>query len=75
MFAGRVITAAYVPLPNYHQLFPDALRQTQLLIGGQKNLAALAGLMPPPGPGMPPAPPMFGVQRQQQPGGAGGRRQ
>lgn len=24
-FAGRVITAAYVPLVNYHSLFPDAM--------------------------------------------------
>ncbi|KAL5279158.1 RBM39 family protein [Megaselia abdita] len=30
-FAGRVITAAYVPLVNYHALFPDALQTTQLL--------------------------------------------
>lgn len=25
LFAGRVITAAYVPLPNYHALFPDSV--------------------------------------------------
>jgi RNA-binding protein 39 len=25
-YAGKIITAAYVPLPNYHQLFPDAAR-------------------------------------------------
>lgn len=30
-FAGRVITAAYVPLVNYHALFPDAHQTTQLL--------------------------------------------
>lgn len=30
-FAGRVITAAYVPLVNYHALFPDALNATALL--------------------------------------------
>lgn len=30
-FAGRVITAAYVPVVNYHQLFPDAINATQLL--------------------------------------------
>lgn len=30
-FAGRVITAAYVPLVNYHALFPDAMSATQLL--------------------------------------------
>ncbi|CAH1183400.1 unnamed protein product [Phaedon cochleariae] len=31
-FAGRVITAAYVPLLNYHSLFPDAMVTTQLLL-------------------------------------------
>lgn len=30
-FAGRVITAAYVPVVNYHQLFPDAISANQLL--------------------------------------------
>ncbi|OQR74533.1 RNA-binding protein 39-like, partial [Tropilaelaps mercedesae] len=30
-FAGRVITAAYVPVVNYHQLFPDAVSANQLL--------------------------------------------
>uniref|UniRef100_A0A0K8T8Z7 RRM domain-containing protein n=2 Tax=Lygus hesperus TaxID=30085 RepID=A0A0K8T8Z7_LYGHE len=30
-FAGRVITAAYVPLINYHSLFPDTMTNTQLL--------------------------------------------
>ncbi|KAH0563971.1 RNA-binding protein 39 [Cotesia glomerata] len=30
-FAGRVITAAYVPLINYHSLFPDAMTAIQLL--------------------------------------------
>lgn len=30
-FAGRIITAAYVPLVNYHALFPDASLVTQLL--------------------------------------------
>lgn len=30
-FAGRVITAAYVPLINYHGLFPDAMTATALL--------------------------------------------
>ncbi|XP_076325212.1 RNA-binding protein 39-like isoform X2 [Tachypleus tridentatus] len=30
-FAGRVITAAYVPLINYHHLFPDAVNATTLL--------------------------------------------
>uniref|UniRef100_A0A1Y1LZK6 RRM domain-containing protein n=3 Tax=Photinus pyralis TaxID=7054 RepID=A0A1Y1LZK6_PHOPY len=31
-FAGRVITAAYVPLLNYHSLFPDAMSAAQLLL-------------------------------------------
>lgn len=30
-FAGRVITAAYVPVINYHSLFPDAMAAFQLL--------------------------------------------
>ncbi|XP_054285242.1 RNA-binding protein 39 isoform X2 [Macrosteles quadrilineatus] len=30
-FAGRVITAAYVPLVNYHSLFPDTIAQMALL--------------------------------------------
>ncbi|XP_014288666.1 RNA-binding protein 39 isoform X2 [Halyomorpha halys] len=30
-FAGRVITAAYVPLINYHSLFPDTMTITTLL--------------------------------------------
>ncbi|KAF5288582.1 hypothetical protein FQA39_LY15361 [Lamprigera yunnana] len=29
-FAGRVITAAYVPLLNYHSLFPDAIMPRKL---------------------------------------------
>ncbi|XP_067928872.1 RNA-binding protein 39-like isoform X2 [Watersipora subatra] len=39
-FAGKMITAAYVPLPNYHQLFPDAAKSTQLLMPSSR-----AGLM------------------------------
>lgn len=31
-FAGRVITAAYVPVVNYHSLFPDAMTAVQLLV-------------------------------------------
>lgn len=31
-FAGKVITAAYVPLINYHSLFPDSLTVTNLLM-------------------------------------------
>lgn len=29
--SGRVITAAYVPLINYHSLFPDTMTSTTLL--------------------------------------------
>ncbi|XP_018326850.1 RNA-binding protein 39 [Agrilus planipennis] len=36
-FAGRVITAAYVPLLNYHSLFPDAMTTTQLLLPSGKR--------------------------------------
>ncbi|XP_061543738.1 RNA-binding protein 39-like isoform X5 [Phycodurus eques] len=31
-FAGKMIKAAYVPLPAYHNLFPDAATATQLLV-------------------------------------------
>ncbi|XP_078508353.1 RNA-binding protein 39 isoform X4 [Lissotriton helveticus] len=31
-FAGKMITAAYVPLPAYHSLFPDSMTSTQLLV-------------------------------------------
>ncbi|KAJ6643080.1 RNA-binding protein 39, partial [Pseudolycoriella hygida] len=36
-FAGRVITAAYVPLVNYHSLFPDALTAMTLLNTTRKS--------------------------------------
>jgi RNA-binding protein 23/39 len=36
-FAGRVITAAYVPLTTYHSLFPDALSATNLLQPSKKT--------------------------------------
>lgn len=36
-FAGRVITAAYVPLVNYHSLFPDALNAMALLSTSKKT--------------------------------------
>ncbi|KAG8131900.1 hypothetical protein E2320_009802 [Naja naja] len=29
---GKMITAAYVPLPTYHNLFPDSMTATQLLV-------------------------------------------
>lgn len=35
-FAGRVITAAYVPLVTYHSLFHDALAATNLLQPSRK---------------------------------------
>ncbi|CAL8336204.1 unnamed protein product [Lota lota] len=31
-FAGKMITAAYVPLPTYHNLFPDSVTASQLLV-------------------------------------------
>ncbi|KAL1021550.1 hypothetical protein UPYG_G00014690 [Umbra pygmaea] len=31
-FAGKMITAAYVPLPTYHNLFPDSVTATQQLL-------------------------------------------
>ena len=39
-FAGKMITAAYVPLPNYHSLFPDAVRANQLLLPSTQALQA-----------------------------------
>lgn len=32
-FPGKVITAAYVPVTNYHNLFMDAMTSTSLLQG------------------------------------------
>lgn len=37
-FGGKVITAAYVPLPNYHSLFPEAQRANQLLLPSTQAL-------------------------------------
>lgn len=37
-FAGRVITAAYVPLPNYSTLFPDSVRASQPLMSSTQAL-------------------------------------
>ena len=39
-FSGKMITAAYVPLPNYHSLFPDAVRANQLLLPSTQALQA-----------------------------------
>ncbi|CAH0557535.1 unnamed protein product [Brassicogethes aeneus] len=36
-FAGRVITAAYVPLLNYHSLFPEAMTTVQLLLPSNRK--------------------------------------
>ncbi|KAL4646309.1 RNA-binding protein 39-like isoform X1 [Arapaima gigas] len=36
LFAGKMITAAYVPLPTYHNLFPDSVTATQLLIPSRR---------------------------------------
>jgi len=41
-FAGKMITAAYVPLPNYHQLFPDAAKASQLLMPSSRMGLSLA---------------------------------
>ncbi|XP_050398993.1 RNA-binding protein 39 isoform X1 [Patella vulgata] len=39
-FAGRIITAAYVPLPNYHALFPESVRANQLIVPSSQALQA-----------------------------------
>ncbi|KAK3085778.1 hypothetical protein FSP39_008600 [Pinctada imbricata] len=39
-FGGKMITAAYVPLPNYHALFTDAVRANQLLLPSTQALQA-----------------------------------
>ncbi|XP_070195039.1 RNA-binding protein 39-like isoform X2 [Littorina saxatilis] len=39
-FGGRVITAAYVPLPNYSTLFPDSARAGQNLMSSAQALQA-----------------------------------
>ncbi|KAM7351171.1 RNA-binding protein 39-like protein Caper isoform 3-T6 [Cochliomyia hominivorax] len=36
-FAGRVIAAAYVPLLNYHSMFPDAITAVNVLISNRKG--------------------------------------
>ncbi|KAM8863250.1 RNA-binding protein 39-like isoform 4-T4 [Spinachia spinachia] len=35
-FAGKMITAAYVPLPTYHNLFPDSVTAKQLLMPARR---------------------------------------
>uniref|UniRef100_A0A0L8FYR1 RRM domain-containing protein n=1 Tax=Octopus bimaculoides TaxID=37653 RepID=A0A0L8FYR1_OCTBM len=51
-FAGKLITAAYVPLPNYHALFPEAVRANQLLLPSTQALQYSYGTAL--YPGMPP---------------------
>jgi hypothetical protein len=41
--AGRLIQAAYVPLPNYSALFPDSIRASQTIMSSAQ---ALAGFNP-----------------------------
>ncbi|XP_043862458.1 RNA-binding protein 39 [Drosophila santomea] len=36
-FAGRVITAAYVPVINYHTMFPDSMNVADLVTSTRKN--------------------------------------
>ncbi|XP_016985785.1 RNA-binding protein 39 isoform X1 [Drosophila rhopaloa] len=36
-FAGRVITAAYVPVINYHSMFPDSMNAVNLVASTRKN--------------------------------------
>ncbi|XP_016944861.3 RNA-binding protein 39 isoform X1 [Drosophila suzukii] len=36
-FAGRVITAAYVPVINYHSMFPDSINAVDLVALTRKN--------------------------------------
>ena len=52
-FAGKQITAAYVPIVNYHTLFPGTTRSTELL---KKHVAPLQTVMA----AIPP-PPSYGV--------------
>ena len=53
--SGQVITAAYVPLPNYHALFTEAQRANQLLIPSTQALHGFSGGMQGMLNGMPPA--------------------
>lgn len=48
-FAGKMIAAAYVPLPNYHSLFPDSSRVTQLLLPSSASQHSHLGLGAPGG--------------------------
>ncbi|CAG0920082.1 unnamed protein product [Notodromas monacha] len=43
-FAGRIITVAYVPVVNYHQLFPDVAALTNQFL--QTRRTAVGGLIP-----------------------------
>jgi len=47
-YAGKLITAAYVPLPNYHQLFPDSARaMTYIVPSGTRANAGSTGFYAP----------------------------
>jgi len=48
--SGKIIQAAYVPLPNYHALFPEAQRASQMLLPSTQALGV---------GGFPPQPNMF----------------
>lgn len=43
LFAGKVITAAYVPLPNYHSLFPDSIKSQNLVLSSQQQALGSMG--------------------------------
>ncbi|XP_025114772.1 RNA-binding protein 39-like isoform X1 [Pomacea canaliculata] len=45
-FAGRVITAAYVPLPNYSTLFPDSVRASQPLMSSHALQVGFSNFLP-----------------------------
>lgn len=47
-FGGRVITAAYVPLPNYSSLFLDSVRASQPLMSSAEALSGASMLSIPP---------------------------
>uniref|UniRef100_A0A914XAI5 RRM domain-containing protein n=1 Tax=Plectus sambesii TaxID=2011161 RepID=A0A914XAI5_9BILA len=42
-FAGKVITANYVPVANYHQLFPDAMKATASLYPSYRQQTLAGG--------------------------------
>lgn len=47
-YAGKLITAAYVPLPNYHQLFPESVRaMTYMMPTGARLASGTTGFYAP----------------------------